>query len=49
MTLMSEALDILVFDGNTKLFKKNEEFTRHRHLSIGVDIVCFFLTNDDIR
>ena len=48
MTLMPGALDKLVLDGNTILLKISEESGRHRYTYIGRDVVCSFLTNDDI-
>ena len=49
MTTMSRAFDKSVFDGNTKLLKISEGCDRHRYLYIGVDMICSFVTNDDIR
>ena len=48
MTEMSGALDKSVFDGNTNLIKISEENNRHRHVYIGADMICSFLTNDFI-
>ena len=48
MTLMSEALDKSVFDGNTILLKISEENDRHRYVYIGGDMICSFLTYDNI-
>ena len=48
MTLMSGALDKSVFDGNTVLLKISEENDKHRYLYIGGDMICSFLTNDNI-
>ena len=45
---MSGALDKSVFDGNTILLKISEECGRQRYTYIGGDVVCSFLTNDDI-
>ena len=48
MTLMSGALDKSVFDGYTILLKVSEECGRHRYNYIGGDVVCSFLTKDDV-
>ena len=48
MILMSGALNKLVFDGNTILLKISEENDIHRYVYIGGDMICSFLTNDDI-
>ena len=48
MTLMSGALDKSVLDGNTNLFKISEECRRHRYVFFGGDMICSFLTNDNI-
>ena len=48
MTLMSGALDESVFDGNTVLLKISEN-DRYRYVFIGGDMICSFLTNDDIH
>ena len=48
MTLMSEALDKSVFDGNTISDKIREEIDKHRYVFIGGDMICSFLTNDNI-
>ena len=37
-----------VFNGNTILLKVNEENNKHRYVYIGGDMVCSFLTNDNI-
>ena len=49
MTLGSSAFDNELYDGNTILLKINEENDRHRYVYIGGDMVCCFLTKDDIR
>ena len=49
MTLMSVAFDKLVFDGNTILLKISEEYGRRRYVNIGGDMICSFLTNDNIH
>ena len=48
MTLMSGAFDKSVFDGNTVLPKKSEEYGRHKFVYIGGDMVCSFLTNENV-
>ena len=48
MTVMSGALDKSVFDGDTILLNISEECGRHRYAYIGGDVVCSFLTTDDI-
>ena len=48
MTLLSGALEKSVFDENTILFEIGEEWGRHRFTYIGGNLVCSFLTNDDI-
>ena len=45
---MSGAFDRTVFDGNTFLLKISEECNGHRYLYIGGNMVCSFLTNDNI-
>ena len=45
---MSGALDNLVDDGNTVLLKINEENDKHRYVFIGGNMICSFLTNDNI-
>ena len=45
---MSGALDKSVFDGNTVLLKISEENGRHRYVYIGGNMICSFLTNDNI-
>ena len=48
MTLMSGVFDKSVFDGNTILLKISEVFGRHRYVYFGEDMICSFLTNDNI-
>ena len=48
LTMFSAAFDKSVFDGNTILPKISEENDRHKNVYIGGDMVCFFLTNDNI-
>ena len=49
MTIFSGALDKSVFEGNTILLKLSEENSKHRYVYIVGDMICSFLTNDDIR
>ena len=46
MTEFSGARDKEVFDGNTILLEISEENDKHRHIYIGSDMICSFLTND---
>ena len=48
MTLMSGAFDKDVFDGNTILLKISEQYGRHSFVYIGGNMICSFLTNDNI-
>ena len=48
MTAYSGAFDKKCFVGNTILLKIGEENIKHRFVYIGGDIVCSFLTNDEI-
>ena len=48
MTMFSGAFDKKVFDGNTFLLKISEENGKHKYIYIGGDMVCSFLTNDEI-
>ena len=48
MTMFSGAFDKKVFDGNTILLKMSEENGKHKALYIGGDMVCSFMTNDNI-
>ena len=36
------------FDGNTILLKISEENDRHKYVKIGGDMICFFMTSDNI-
>ena len=45
---MSGAFDKSVFDGNTILLKISEENGKHRYVYIGGDMICSFLTSDNI-
>ena len=47
-TLMLGAFDKSVFDGNTVFIKISEEHGRHRYVFIGGNMICSFLTNDNI-
>ena len=49
MTCISGAFDKSVFDGNTFLLKISEEIDNRRYVYFGGDMICSFLTNDDIR
>ena len=46
--MFSGAFDKKVFDGNTILLKISEENGKHKYVYIGGDMVCSFLTNDEI-
>ena len=48
MTVFSGARDKKVFDGNTILLKISEEIGKHKYVYIGGDIVCSFMTTDNI-
>ena len=48
MTMFSGAFDKKVFDGNTILLKMSEENEKHKYVYIGRDMVCSFMTSDDI-
>ena len=48
MTLISGALDKSVFDGNTFSLKISEGKDKHRYLYNGGDMICSFLTNDNV-
>ena len=48
LTCISEAFDKSVFDGNTFLPNISEENVKHRYVYIDGDMICFFLTDDDI-
>ena len=48
MTIFSGAFDKKVFDGNTILLKISEQNGKHKNVYIGGDMVCSFLTNDEI-
>ena len=48
MTVFSGAKDKKVFDGNTILLKISEENGKHKYVYIGGDMVCSFMTSDDI-
>ena len=49
MTLFSVAFDKEVFDGNTILLKISEEKGKHKYVYIGGDMVCSFMTTDNIN
>ena len=48
MTFFSGARDKKVFDGNTILLKISEENGKHKHVYIGGDMVCSFMTSDNV-
>ena len=48
MTIFSGARDKEVFDGNTILLKICEENRKHKYVYIGGDMVCSFMTSDNI-
>ena len=48
MTEMSGAFDKTEFDGNNILLKISEENGKKRYMYIGGDMICSFLTNDNI-
>ena len=48
MTVLSGARDKKVFDGNTILLKISEENGKHKYVYIGGDMVCSFMTSDNI-
>ena len=48
MTMFSGALNESVFDGNTILLQIGEENGRHKYVYIGGDMVCSFMTSDNI-
>ena len=45
---MSGAFDKSVFDGNLILLEKSEEYGRHRYVYIGGNVICLFLTTDNV-
>ena len=49
MTCMKGAFDKSVFDGNNFLLEISEENDSRSYVNIGADMVCSFLTKDDIR
>ena len=48
MTIFSGALNKSVFDGNTDLLKISEENGKHKYDYIGGNMVCSFVTSDNI-
>ena len=48
MTIFSGARDKEVFDGNTILLKISEENGKHKYVYIGGDMVCSFMSSDNI-
>ena len=49
MTMFSGALNKPAFDGNTILLKISEENGMHGYVYIGGDMVCSFMTSDNIH
>ena len=48
MTMFSGAFVKKVFDGNTFLLKISEENGKHKYVHFGGDMVCSFMTSDNI-
>ena len=48
MTALSGAFDKSVFDGNTILLKISAEHDTQTYVYIGGDMICSFLTTDNI-
>ena len=48
MTMSSRAFDEKVFEGNTILLKISEENQKHKYVYIGGDMVCSFMSSDNI-
>ena len=48
MTMFSGAFDKEVFDGNPILLEISEENGKHKYVYIGGDMVCSFMTSDNI-
>ena len=48
MIMFSGAFDKKVFDGNTILLKVGEKNHKHKNVYIGGDMVCSFVTSDNI-
>ena len=48
MTMFSGAFDKKEFDGNTILLEISEENEKHKYVYIGGDMVCSFMTSDNI-
>ena len=48
MTTFSGTFDRNVFDGNTFLLKISEENGKRKYVYIGGDMVCSFMTSDNI-
>ena len=46
--MFSGAFDKKVFDGNTILLKTSEEDENYKYVYIGGDMVCSFMTSDNI-
>ena len=48
MTMFSGALNKSVSDGNTIILKISEQNGGHKNVYIGGDMVCSFMTSDNI-
>ena len=48
MTALSGAFKKKCFDGNTILLEVGIEYGKHKHVYIGGDMVCSFMTSDNI-
>ena len=48
LTKFSGAFDRKVFDGNTIILKKSEENNKHKYVCIGGDMMCSFMTSDNL-
>ena len=48
MTMFSGAFNKKVFAGNTILLKISEEYEKHKYVYIGGDMVCPFMTSNNI-
>ena len=48
MTMFSEALNKSIVDRNIILLKISQEIARHNYVYIGGDMICSFMTSDNI-
>ena len=48
MTALSGAFDMARFDGNTILLKVGIENGKNKYVYIGGDMICYFMTSDNI-